>query len=102
MPSLSASRNYASNPGRQTTAKKPPSKRNMASAKSKGKEESSKAIIEPETIRLAEIHEHFLRLLREEAKTFNDPFLLYLYDLVIYQNRVGVNENYVFRKGASR
>lgn len=32
-----------------------------------------------------EVHVHFLKLLKEEAKRFEDPLLIYLYDMVIHR-----------------
>jgi hypothetical protein len=86
MPSLSGNRNEASKP-RRPPAKKPASRGRRATAKSK--KGSKQAADSPEAPALELVQEHFLKLLREEAKALNDPFLLYLYDMVIYRIKVG-------------
>jgi hypothetical protein len=91
MPSPSGNGSDAYKPQRRPPATKSISRRKRVSAKDqKG---SKKATADLEPIALATVHEHFLKLLREEAKTFNDPLLLYLYDMVIYRTKIGDNEN---------
>lgn len=91
MPSPSGNGSDADKQQRRPPATKLMSRRKRVLAKDqKG---SKKATADLEPIALATVHEHFLQLLREEAKTLNDPLLLYLYDMVIYRTKIGESEN---------
>jgi hypothetical protein len=93
MPSLRGSGSGSENdkPRQGPPAKRSASRRKRVSVKDK--KGSKKATADAEPIALATVHEHFLKLLREEAKTLNDPLLLYLYEMVIYRTKVWDNEN---------
>ncbi len=80
MPSLSGSGNEA-----RKLQRRPTTRRKKTFAKSK--KGRKKAAVDQETPVIREVHEHFLLLLRKDAKALNDPLLLYLYDMVIHRNR---------------
>ncbi|MEQ9590674.1 MAG: hypothetical protein RJS97_22210 [Parvibaculaceae bacterium] len=87
MPSLSGNGSDPNKPTPKPSAKKPAARRKRVPDKSDGKKKGKKDAVDLETPHLAEVHEHFLKSLKEEAKAFNDPLLLYLYDMVIYRLR---------------
>ena len=92
MPSLSGSGSDPIKPPRTPNVKRPASRRIKLSDKTKGQKGCEKDAVDPETPHLAEVHEHFLKSLKEEAKALNDPLLLYLYDMVIYRTKFGDTE----------
>ena len=87
MPSLSGNNSDANKPARLPPLKGRRSKRRGGPRETKHK---SRQIAGDQTSPdIRQSHDHLLRMLREEAKTLNDPLLLYLYDMVIYRTEVG-------------
>lgn len=86
MPSPSGNGSDADKPQRRPPARKRTSIRKRTSRKDDGKKSGESGHDSLEELSMVGVHDHFLKLLREEAKGFNDPFLLYLYDMVIYRN----------------
>jgi len=75
----------------QSMGKRPSSKRTRPSKLPKTSKAVANVSNKTDCAAMRLTHDHFLNLLREEAKDLEDPLLIYLYGMVIYRTKSASN-----------